>query len=56
MAQPDVPSSSNTSFDARWAEWIALGARRERESARRFRIALPILAVLAAGGLYLVVG
>ena len=53
MAQPDSASTPDPSFEIRWAEWIALGARRERETARRFRIVLPIIAAFAVAGLYL---
>jgi type IV secretory pathway TrbF-like protein len=53
MAQPESASSSDTSFDVRWNEWMALGARREAETARRFRIVLPIIVAFAVGGLYL---
>lgn len=53
MAQSESASSPDASFDVRWNEWMALGARREAETARRFRIVLPIIAALAIAGLYL---
>lgn len=56
MALSESASTPDPSFDVRWAEWMALGAQRERETTRRFRIALPIIAVLTIAGLYLLVG
>lgn len=53
MAQPESASVPDPSFDIRWNEWMALGARREAETARRFRIVLPILVAFAVAGLYL---
>ena len=53
MAQPESASSSDASFDIRWNEWMAHGAQREAETARRFRIVLPVIVAFAVGGLYL---
>ena len=53
MAHPESASSPDPAFELRWAEWLALGARREAETARRFRIVLPIIAASAVAGLYL---
>ena len=56
MAHSESASSADTSDDSRWNAWVALNAERERETARRFRIALPIIATCAVAGLYLLVG
>ncbi len=55
MAHPEPAPSPDASFEVRWAEGIAVGARRERETTRRFRIALPIIAAFAVAGPYLLV-
>jgi hypothetical protein len=53
MAHSESASTPDTSADARWTAWLALSAERERETARRFRIVLPIIGVFAVAGLYL---
>lgn len=53
MAHAESASVPDPSVDVRWNEWMALGARREAETARRFRLVLPIIAALAIAGLYL---
>lgn len=54
MADHD-PVSLDSSFEQRWADWMALGAERERVTRRQFQIVLPILAIVTAASLYLFV-
>ena len=44
-APPDVV---NSTFEERWAAWVARGASRDLTFRRRIRVAVPILAVVAA--------
>jgi hypothetical protein len=44
------------SFDERWAAWQARGAAHDRAVRRRFGIATPVMALLAAAILYALVG
>ena len=55
MAHSESASSPDTSDESRWNTWVALSAERERETARRFRLVLPIVAMCAVAGLYLLV-
>lgn len=42
------PEVVNSTFEERWAAWVARGASRELAFRRRVRVAVPILAVVAA--------
>jgi hypothetical protein len=46
-----VPEAATTSFDERWAAWLARGAAHDRAVRRKIAIAAPILA-LVVGVLY----
>ena len=46
-----VPEAVTTSFEERWAAWLARGAAHDRAVRRKIAIAVPILAVLV-GVLY----
>ena len=53
---PVLPSSTSGS-EERWAAWVAKGAAHDRLLRRKWRIALPILAVVAALGItYVLIG
>jgi hypothetical protein len=43
-----VPEAVTTSFDERWAAWLARGAAHDRAVRRKIAIAAPILAVMVA--------
>ena len=43
-----VPEAVTSSFDERWAAWLARGAAHDRAVRRRITIAAPILAVVVA--------
>jgi hypothetical protein len=43
-----VPEAVTSSFDERWAAWLARGAAHDRAVRRRIAIAAPILAVVVA--------
>jgi hypothetical protein len=42
-----LPEVVNSTFEERWAAWIARGASRDRAFRRRVTVAVPILAVVA---------
>ena len=42
-----LPEVVNSTFEERWAAWVARGASRDRAFRRRVRVAAPILAVVA---------
>jgi hypothetical protein len=43
-----VPEAVTTSFDERWAAWLARGAAHDRLVRRKITIAAPILVVVVA--------
>ena len=43
-----LPEVVNSTFEERWAAWVARGAARDLAFRRRVKIAVPILAVVAA--------
>lgn len=43
-----LPEVVDSTFEERWAAWVARGASRDRAFRRRLGIAAPILAVVAA--------
>jgi hypothetical protein len=43
-----VPEVVTSSFDERWAAWLARGAAHDRAVRRKIAIAAPILAVVVA--------
>ena len=50
-----LPEVDNSTFEERWAAWVARGAARDRAFRRRVRVAAPILAVVAAVVYFLLV-
>jgi hypothetical protein len=42
-----LPEVVNSTFEERWAAWIARGESRDRAFRRRVTVAVPILAVVA---------
>jgi hypothetical protein len=50
-----LPEVVNSTFEERWAAWVARGAARDRAFRRRVRVAAPILAVVAAVVYFLLV-
>ena len=50
-----LPEVVNSTFEERWAAWIARGASRDLAFRRRVRVAAPILAVVAAVAFFLLV-
>ena len=55
-AAATLPPPVMPSFDERWAAWQARGAAHDRAVRRRFGIATPVMALLAAAILYALVG
>ena len=49
-----LPDVLNSTFEERWAAWVARGASRDLAFRRRVRVAAPILAVVAAVVYFLV--
>jgi hypothetical protein len=43
-----VPEAVTSSFDERWAAWLARGAAHDRAVRRKIAIAAPILALVVA--------
>lgn len=45
---PVIPAADTSSFEERWAAWLARGAAHDRAVRRRMMFALPILTTAAA--------
>jgi hypothetical protein len=50
-----LPEIVNSTFEERWAAWVARGASRDLAFRRRVKVAAPILAVVAAVVYFLLV-
>ena len=50
-----LPEVVDSTFEERWAAWVARGESRDRAFRRRLRIAAPILAVVAVVAYFLLV-